>query len=326
MMNNYARFYDDNPWRNIKSPCYPEGHRLFLDDDRFWVSMNPKGQICFFVHDSFADNLNIPENLAGVHLEYVKYANDSTRLICSLTSNDPELESKFSIVTKDIVFKSSGLNGAALFNNVLKLIRSWANFLKPQRSGLSESEYVGLWGELYTMAEFILSQIDPSDAVRFWVGPEGKKQDFTLNNLAIEVKTSFSSEARKLSISSLEQLDRITEQLFILHIVANPSENSCGFSLKNLYEKCRKLVAEDLPSELLFLQKVKDLYGKATERQLNSKNIVVSHTLYEVTDSFPALRTTDVPNSVVSVRYDLLISAIKKFAHSESIQEVIKHG
>jgi hypothetical protein len=325
-MNKYTNFYNDDPWKNIKGPCYPEGHRLFLNDDRFWVSMNSEGQICFFVHDEFGGDLAIPENLAGVKIEHIKYINNKSRLICSLTSNDPDLINKFSIVAKDIAYNSGGLTGVKLFNNVVHLIRSWASFLKPQRNGLTESEYIGFWGELYTFTVLMLSQVSPSEAVRFWVGPEGKKQDFTLNNLAIEVKTSFSNEARKLTISSLEQLDQITEKLYILHIVANPSESSSGYSLKDLYEICRQNMNGDLLLELTFLQKVNDLYGNASERQLTDKNLVISETLYEIDDSFPALRIEDIPSSIVSLRYDLLTSAIKEFVSTEPIEKVIKHG
>ncbi|OFA29680.1 hypothetical protein BAE46_13950 [Glaciecola punicea] len=325
-MSKYTEFYDDDPWVNINEPCYPEGHRLFLNDERFWISMNENGQRCFFVHEKFDGNISIPENLAGIKIELVKYANDYSRLVCSLISSDPELESKFNIVTKDIAFKSTNLTGVSLFSSIIHLIRSWANFLKPQRSGLSNAEYIGLWGELYTLSEFVIPQTSASDAIRFWVGPEGKKQDFTLNNLAIEVKTTLSSESRRMTISSLEQLDKITERLFIFHIIANPSDNTTGHSLKALYQNCRDLIGSDLPLELLFLQKITDLYGKATERQLTNKNLVVSQILYEVDDSFPALRTKDVPSSIVAARYDLLISAIKPFTSTETIEQVIKHG
>lgn len=94
-MNKYTEFYDDDPWTNISEPCYPEGHRLFLNDERFWVSMNESGQKCFFVHEKFNGSLTIPENLAGIKIDYVKYANDYSRLICSLTTSDPELECVF---------------------------------------------------------------------------------------------------------------------------------------------------------------------------------------------------------------------------------------
>jgi len=325
-MSEYNDFFDDNPWKNIVNPMYPDGHRLFLNDERFWVSMNNEGQILFFIHDSYSRKLQLPENLAGVKLELVKYANDSRRLICTLTSNDIEIQSKFSIVTKDIAYKCSVLTGNPLFNKVIELIQSWANFLKPQRTGLSEAEYIGLWGELYALSELFLDQHTPSDSLRFWVGPESKKQDFTLNKLAIEVKTSFSSDARKITISSLEQLDQITDHLYILHIVANPSDAKNGSSLKDLYDRCLCKISKDLPSELLFLQKVTALYGKASEKQLNSHNTLISLACYEITDSFPCLRREDIPSSISNLKYDLIVSVIRKYESKIAIEEVIKNG
>ncbi len=325
-MNKYDDFFDDNPWKNIVEPLYPEGHRLFLNDERFWVSMNEEGQLLFFIHDHSTGKLYPPESLAGVKLELTQYANESRRLVCTLTSSDVETQSKFCLVTKDIAYKCSGITGSTLFDKTIELISSWANFLKPQRTGLSESEYVGLWGELFTLSNIILTNHTATDAVRFWVGPEGKKQDFTLNNIAIEVKTTFSSEARKITISSLEQLDKITERLYILHLIANPSTEPFSYSLRDLYEKFEQAIGPDLSCELLFLQKISGLYGKATERQLNSKNTLIAQTTYEVTDSFPCLRREDVPTSIANLKYDLLVSSIREHESNESIEEIIHNG
>lgn len=325
-MNKYDAFFDDNPWKNIIDPTYPRGHRLFLNDDRFWVSMDSDGKILFFIHDKNTGKVKPPENLAGVKIELVEYANDSKRLICTLTSNEPELQNKFCMVTKDIAYKCKGLTGSLLFKKVIELIKSWANFLKPQRTGLSEAEYIGLWGELFILSEMILLHHTPVNSMRFWVGPEGKKQDFTLNNIAIEVKTSFSSEARKITISSLDQLDIITEHLYLLHVVANPSEQRLGYSLKNLYDNCLSKLSQDLSSKIIFTQKIFELYGKANDQQLNSKNTLIAQTLYEITDSFPCLRQKDVPSAVAGLRYDLLISAIREYESKTSIEEVIKNG
>lgn len=325
-MNKYDEFFDDNPWKNIAKPTYPAGHRLFLNDDRFWVAMDSDGRILFFIHDIYTGKLEPPLNLAGVKIELTEYANNAKRLICTLTSNEVELQSKFCIVTKDIAYKCKGLTGRLLFNKIIELIKSWANFLKPQRTGLSEPEYIGLWGELFTLAKIILPQHTAFNSMRFWVGPDGKKQDFTLNKIAVEVKTSFSSEARKITVSSLEQLDVITEKLYLLHLVANPSEPQLGYSLKDLYEKSLSMISQDPQSEIIFLQKVFDLYGKANDKQLNSKITLITQTLYEVTESFPCLRNKDVPSSIAGLRYDLLVSAIREFESNKSIEEVIKNG
>lgn len=325
-MSSYDDFFSNDPWKCIDKPCYPEGHRLYLDDERLWVSMDTDGHILFFIHDNISTEISPPENLAGIKIDFVKYMNNTSRLVCTLTSNDPDLKSKFIIVTKDIAYKCSGLKGRVLFKKVLDLIDSWASFLQPQRNGLSESEYIGLWGELYILAEFVLKNYSPSDAMRFWVGPEGKKQDFTFNKLAIEVKTTFSSNARSITISSLEQLEQITEKLYILHIVANPSDNHVGLSLEELYEKCKCYISKEFTCELIFFQKISDMYAKATVKQLNNKNVLLSETIYEVTDSFPCLRPIDIPSSIVNVKYDLLISSIREYESKKSVEEVIKNG
>ncbi|ASP47209.1 PD-(D/E)XK motif protein [Cognaticolwellia beringensis] len=324
--SNYQKLFNDDPWESLVNACYPSGRRLYLNDERFWVSIDGLGKVMFFVHEVGEFNIMALEGLAALDIQVDNDFIGATRLCCTLTDLNLELRTKFSIVAKDIAYNCSQFSGHELLDRVQARIKSWANFLKPQRTGLSEAEYIGLWGELFTLSEVILPYHSPFESIRFWVGPEGKKQDFTLNKIAVEVKTSFSSEARKITISSLEQLDIITENLYLLHIVANPSDSKFGYSLKDLYDNCLSMISQDLSTEILFIQKVFDLYGKASEKQLNSKNTLISQTLYQISDSFPCLRNSDVPSSIAGLRYDLLVSAIKGYESKKSIEEVIKNG
>ena len=57
MTNNIQDFFRDDPWDLIKEPCYPEGRRLYLKDERFWVSMDENREILFFVQDKGADGI-----------------------------------------------------------------------------------------------------------------------------------------------------------------------------------------------------------------------------------------------------------------------------
>lgn len=325
-MNEYSLFIDENPWLNISEPCYPEGYRLFLKDDRFWVSMNIHGQICFFVQDTFCASVVIPEKLAGVELEKFSYKNNSQRLLCTLTSEESELRNKFILVTKDIALKTKSIKSELLFKAVVDSIESWANFLKPQRTGLSDAEYIGFWGELYVFNMHFLPNLGAELSLLSWVGPEGKKQDFTLNNLAIEVKTSFSSNARRIKISSMEQLEKVTERLFLLHVIANPSGDNIGLSLKNIYTSCKEKLKGNMQAEIMFEQKIKDLYNKATDRQLTSKNLLISEILFEVTDNFPQIKQEDIPDSVLSLEYEIAVSALQNFKSQKNIAGLIKHG
>lgn len=325
-MNSHNDFFNDDPWGGINGPCYPEGRRLYLNDDRFWVSINDDGQLLFFVHETGAENVKGLQNLAGVEIKVEKFENDEYRLICALTTNDPDLKEKFSIVAKDVAYHCSKFSGAQLFLKVQERIKSWANFLKPKRNGLSHSEFVGLWGELYVVSEILMKVHTPSDTVRFWIGPEGKKQDITLNTIAVEVKTSISGDPRTIKISSIDQLDRVTDELYLLHIIANPSSDEQGLSLSSLYDKCLRLIGHDFGSETLFLQKTSELYGEASEAQLNDKYSIVSLSMFRVSDGFPCITRDDVGPGISKVNYEIYVSSIKKFEITNSINGVIENG
>lgn len=325
-MTNYESFFKDDPWAEITEPSYPEGRQLYVNDDRFWVSKNKDGYIQFFIHEKEIVNIKSIENLAGVEINISTYNHNSSRLICTLTTDDKEVRDKFSIVAKDVSYTCSKYRGTQLFLKVQDRIKSWANFLKPTQIGLSHSEFVGFWGELYTVSDILMKWLSPSDVVRFWIGAEGKKQDITLNSIAIEVKTSVSGDSRTIKISSMEQLERTTRSLYLLHIVANPSDRDHGVSLEMLYQQCLKFLAYDLSAETLFIQKASELYSKASKTQLNDKFTVVSLSLFDVQDSFPFITSNEVRQGIASVKYEILLSSLKRFEVTDSLEEIIKNG
>lgn len=326
MMNEDQDFFKTDPWGLIDKPCYPEGRRLYLSDDRFWVSMNDKNQILFFVQEGGVRNIKALENIAGVEVKIIEFNNDTYRLICTLTSYDFDIKEKFTFVAKDIANYCSEFNGPQLFIKVQERIKSWSNFLKPKKNGLSNSEFVGLWGELYVVSELLMKTHTPADVVRFWIGPEDKKQDITLDSISIEIKTSISGDARIIKISSIDQLQKVTDKLFLLHVIANPSSGDKGLSLKEMYDNCLNLISHDLNVETSFLQKISILYGQANEKQLNEEYSIVSLTLFDVRDDFPRITRDSLSQGISDVKYDIFISSLKDYEVMEDIKEVIKNG
>jgi len=326
MKNKYNQFFNDDPWESLSGTCYPEGRRLYLNDERFWVSIDDAGRVMFFVHEEGEANIKVLENLASLDIKIDYSFVGATRLCCILNDLDDELKHKFSIVSKDIAYSCSKFSGNELLSKVQLRIKSWANFLKPARTGLSDSEYVGFWGELYVVSQYLMKLHSPNDAVRFWIGPLGKKQDITLNSCAIEIKTSMSGDARTINISSIDQLEKVTPSLFLLHLVGSPSSDGHGLSLKELYESCIERVKYDMEIETLFLNKVYQLYGKASNEQLNNSISIISETMFTIRNDFPFLTRRNLPIAVAKVNYEILISEVKKFESQESIEEVVQHG
>jgi len=326
MKNKYSQFFNDDPWVALNNLCYPEGRRLYLNDERFWVSADVDGRIMLFVHEAGDVNLKALENLASLNIRIDHSFVGATRLCCTLVDEDDDLQNKFSIVAKDIAYNCSKFSGNELLSKVQLRIKSWANFLKPARTGLSNSEYVGFWGELYVFSQYLLKLHSAKDAVRFWLGPEGKKQDITLNTSAIEIKTSMTGDSRSIKISSIDQLEKVTPSLFLLHLIGSPSVNGHGFSLLDLYGSCLELVQHDMEAETLFLNKVSQLYGKANNEQLNSSISIISETMFTITDEFPTLTRQKVPVAISNINYEILLSELNEFESEESIEEVIKNG
>jgi len=325
-MNNYKSFFKDDPWSEIAESSYPEGRQLYINDDRFWVSKSKDGYIQFFIHEKEIINIKSMDNLAGVEINISTYNHTSSRLVCTLTTDEKDIRDKFSIVAKDVSYTCSKYSGTQLFLRVQDRIKSWANFLKPTRNGLSHSEFIGFWGELYTVSDILMKWLLPSDVVRFWIGPEGKKQDITLNSIAVEVKTSISGDPRTIKVSSMEQLERNTNSLYLLHIIANPSDKEQGISLEMLYQQCLRFLSYDVSAETLFLQKVSELYGKASEVQLNDMFSIASLSLFDVQDSFPFITSNEVKQGIASVEYEIFTSSLKEFDVTDHFEEIIKNG
>jgi hypothetical protein len=326
MSKSYESFFNDDPWAEITAPCYPDGRQLYKNDDRFWVSRSQQGKIQFFVHEKEMIDIKSLENLAGIEIKINTFNERSSRLICTLISAETEVKDKFSIVAKDVSFYCSKYSGPQLFLKVQERIKSWANFLKPTQVGLSQPELIGFWGELYAISKLFMNWRSPTDVVRFWVGPEGKKQDITLNAIAVEVKTSISGDPRTIKISSVEQLERITKFLYLLHIIASPSDNESGITLEMLYQECLGLLSHDMNAETLFLQKTSELYGKASEAQLGEKYSIAKLSLFEVNDDFPFITRNEIREGIATVQYEILTSSLKKFDVTESLEEIIKNG
>lgn len=326
MTNSSETFFKDDPWLEIDGPSYPQGRQLYQNDDRFWVSKNESGYLQFFIHIKEFIEIKSIDCLADIEINISRFGANSSRLICTLLSGENELSQKFSIVAKDIAYYCSKDNDREIFLSAQKRIESWANFLRPTKKGLNNSEFVGLWGELYTISEILMHYHKPADVIRFWIGPEGKKKDLTLNSIEIEIKTSMSGSSNKINISSIDQLEVMSDKLYLLHINASPSTDDAGFSLEDFYEKCIKTLSEELNIQRMFQNKLSRLYFKASEAQLKDKFSIHSINLFDVRDDFPMIRRKNISPGVASAKYKIFTAYLDGFNVTNDMEGIIKNG
>jgi len=321
-MQDIEKFFNDDPWINIGSPIYPNGQRLYQKDERFWVSMDASNRLIFFIRESGKYTIKKLPKLSGLEVSIDYDTSGETRLICTLT--EPLLKDKFAIVAKDVAYTTDKFQGDKFLDECKTRIISWADFLKPSRKGLTKSEWYGFWGELFTLTQILLPSSDYANTIKSWIGPDGKKQDFTFNNSALEIKTTLSGDANSIKISSLDQLHRVTDSLYLLHLHINYSNDPGALSLQDMYERTLAAVETDTDTKMKFLNKTSKLYGKASEEQLETKFNFIAMESYGVNDNFPKLTGDNTQSAITAAKYDINPSSLKPYLIELDLDEILK--
>lgn len=192
-----------------------------------------------------------------------------------------------------------------------EVLESWRIMLRRASSPLGASALRGLFGELWYLAE--LARQSPV-AVDYWTGPDDQPQDFISARGAIEVKTTNRSPARRITISSLDQLDEEGHgflTLVVLPILDDPQ----GTSIPELLE----LIVELGVDQTRLLDRVARAglqepdFPEASKLRLR----VGSHVAYDVRAQFPRLTprsfTPPLASGILSLRYDVDLGAAHDF-------------
>ncbi len=320
-----------DPWEGIQDPIYPDAKGFYFKDnqERMWASMDEDKNLVYFIQIPKSENPEIIESLNGVKIEIKNLSLNGkqfSRLIFTL--EEVELRDQFTLMTISMALRLNEVSDNSIFVEAKKELKEWSIFLKPDRKGLTREEHIGLWGELHVFSEFMLALHPLTDAVNFWVGPNQKKQDFTMNNLAVETKTSLSGDGSLIRISSLDQLQKVTDKLYLTHIFINQSsEDALGKSLNDFFYLLEEKMSDDLESLIKFQKKVGRFRNKATETQLDEKFYFLDLKIYEINDGFPKVSRQEIPNTaVLNVKYSIDTSLLSEFQIETPIQDLICHG
>ena len=325
-MNKDWEIFKDDPWEGIEIGSYPSGRRLYLKDERYWVSRGSSDELIFYIHDVCAASVPLLNVSPAITLSVEKYKNSEQRLICSFSSSSEDSVEKFGLVVKSIAVESEKFNGVALFTKIQKELQEWTHFLKHHTEALSESELIGFWGELYVISHCVMEDHKASDAIRYWAGPNGGKKDITLNSLAIEIKTTSASVAKEIKISSLDQLDRTTKKLYLMHLFINHADKECGFTLKYLFDLVASKIQYDLPSLAIYHRRAGNIFKRASHTQKEEAFMCSDIQMYDVLDDFPKILRGDVHAGISDVTYSLSVSSIQDFCVTQYLKDIIKNG
>ena len=307
----------DSQWS--EAPLYPLGSRFVESDERFWIARDDDNSAILFIRNESTDRIEGIENIfSGLSL-YQDTSFPGCRVVCKLT--DRALVEKFEYVCIDVVKGASNYEGAELYKYFVQQLKSWSYFLRPSREGLSEEEYLGFWGELSVIEEYYLPRYQPEEVARAWVGPQGAPQDIASLDFTVEVKSTYSKTPKTLKISSLEQLDSsASAQALVLRRIDKSTE---GASLVELTSRIESFLSADQDALIQFQKNISDLYGRASEKQLQVKNIVLDTRCWLITIDFPRIKRSEVHEGVLKAKYEIAIVALGDFRIAGGLGSVL---
>ena len=242
---------------------------------------------------------------AGLDLRIAHHADRTRELQLSLL--DTTLVEVFNVLVDDVALSvQTAAPGPAVAFTLVDRVERWVAMLRAVgQDGLEPQQRRGLFGELHILERLRGSGVDQVDAVSAWTGPHDTAQDFQLDGVAIEVKTTSTRNPSTLTITSERQLDETgCGRLLLAHIALDERRGGTGTSLNDLVGSLRTQLTsasartrlDDLLVRAGRLPHHLHLYDEP-------RYTVRGETVWEVADGFPRLTEADLRPGVGSCTY-----------------------
>lgn len=193
---------------------------------------------------------------------------------------------------------------------------TWKAMFKNEITKAVPKEIVqGLFGEMYYLKQVMFPKYGVNESVKAWSGPDKKSKDFSIGTEWYEIKT-VGANASNIKISSLTQLSSDYKgDLVIVKVESMSDEFTNGDSSIGELFKGIMLLIDDPVIEDIFVNKFCSCGVELSDECLDLKFDVKSLRHYKVNEEFPKITEKTAPyTEIVSVTYELSISAIERFA------------
>jgi hypothetical protein len=247
------------------------------------------------------------DDLSGGSVHLVRIAHGGVNFLCAVCLSR-DLDDVFSQFAYELLGSLSGEKNAAKI--VLSELDRWRQlFSDAPRTLLSDPKIIGLLAELQ-MLESIVAK-DPSRRIASWTGPNGSEHDFRSGAVAIEVKATGVREGRRVSISSVDQLQAPEGgSLHLAHSQYSP--DSSGDSLPDAID--RVIALNVLRTDLYKQLELVGYHLGQREEYLEKRFALIERRVYDVSDSsFPRITRSsfaigDLPPGTLKLTYQVDLS------------------
>lgn len=234
----------------------------------------------------------------------------------TLTLMESTFEEEFIGLVADVVKRTKDEDDQAQALTMMnEVFDHWRRLLTPRppaRLGLEALR--GLVGELWFLRHRVALEVALVDALECWGGPFGAPQDFVLESMVPREVKAVGPTAPRIKISSAEQLDVEGMELVVIELPQVPVDTAGALSMVTEIESLRAEMdaAGVLPALLdarlraLGVDLADDWYSQQWF-------LPKTKSVFVVTETFPAIRASELPTGATRVEYELERSAIEQF-------------
>ncbi|MBI9080166.1 MAG: PD-(D/E)XK motif protein [Pseudodesulfovibrio sp.] len=308
----------NNPWDQIKNPTGDYHVRQILSKGRtpiFW-GKDEAGRCLFIVE------------LDGDHSDYYKANTTSVKGIdIDLRQSTGKAKQRLIIALEKHVDTDlflglcntlvSSLEPAQTSEESLGIalthIKRWKAFFTGQRMRLLSAEEVrGLFAELQFLRLLYQKKFPQDLAIEAWCGPDGSHQDFIYENTAVEIKSLSGHERSSIRISSEDQLETQCDNLYLatFRLISQNTEGALSLNgvVKQIFDELTASEAIETFSAKLAAAGYIELLEYDSPRFQ-----IVNNQPYQLSEGFPRLIRSDLPEGIVRVGYEIKLENITDF-------------
>lgn len=302
----------NNPWNQM-----PESTQRRVDaeipHDMFWVT-DSSGGYGFYLKtpNSFDDGISIP-SLKGIRP--IKRTSPEGEGELFLILNDKDDWEIFYVLCNDLINTAlhCGID-EEIIDAVEIRLRRWHLLLKQERQReLTIEVQMGLFSELTCLKELIAPKVGIKQAAVSWVGANFDKQDFLLENCALEVKSYRTSKGPTVEISSAQQLSSEKESLYLVTCGLTTHEN--GLSVADVSKSISEILSAESADALESFERKLMNCGYIPEmlKEPLTKFKLDKTKAYAVTEEFPKITAEHIRSQIVSVKYSIDLTQCREF-------------
>jgi len=301
-MENIKERFLDIEGKNIYSRINP----LHIID--LYVGHDEQGRFAIKYRGNFKPESGI-KSVAGIAVNQFQNVDFNTLQFSLMHNDNKEL---FFTFCEDIIEATRLITDKRnAYKTILNRYYSWKKMFSTSQKLLSESEIIGLIGELLFLRDYLFEKYGKEESLKSWSGQELTHKDFSYNDIWYEIKAIHSGKD-SVKISSLEQLQSTNDGQLVVFSLEKMSPSYDGIKINTLALEILNSLELDVRKDL-FLSAIM-LQGFTFDESYDEFVYeFVSMSRYLVNTNFPRLTRNNVNEAMINVQYDLSLAILKKY-------------